>query len=124
MKAKANTTKGAPAPNQPPHLCDNCGWRGDTPDEIRNLWERVDTGGIMPSGQCPHCGALCYLDTPAQRLHAAAPALLQACRDALEIMQIAKAYFPQSIRNSARFRLLNIEANSIRPAIAQATGTN
>ena len=52
----------------------------------------------------------------------AAPDMLQALRDALQICQIAKQYFPKSIRNSAKFALLNVENNSIRKAIDKATG--
>jgi hypothetical protein len=28
--------------------------------EITDFWSRVDPGGVMPIGQCPICGALCY----------------------------------------------------------------
>jgi len=57
------------------------------------------------------------------RLIAAAPEMLQALRDALQICQIAKQYFPKSIKNSDKFDLCNIEENSIKKAIAKATGT-
>jgi hypothetical protein len=43
--------------------CHNCSavlHRGNM-KEISNLGERVEPGSIMPSGQCPHCGGLCYL---------------------------------------------------------------
>lgn len=42
--------------------CQNCDWEGDDGDcrEIQNLSERVEPGEIMPSGECPECGALCY----------------------------------------------------------------
>ena len=45
--------------------CDNCGWKGDpekTLVQIHRLAERLDPGGVVPSGECPKCGALCYLD--------------------------------------------------------------
>ena len=43
--------------------CQNCGWKGDTADtvEIVDLFTRVTPGELMPSGQCPKCGALCHL---------------------------------------------------------------
>ena len=44
------------------HRCDNCGkiWKVDELEDIENLDNRVDPGSIVPSGQCPECGALCY----------------------------------------------------------------
>lgn len=68
--------------------------------------------------------------TQAQRLEqqeraaiiAAAPEMLQALKDALRICRMADRYFPKSIRNSDRFDLCNLEANSIRKAIEKATG--
>jgi hypothetical protein len=56
------------------------------------------------------------------RLIAAAPDLLRACRDALKVFEIASRYFPKSIKNSDRFKLLNIEANSVMKAIRAAEG--
>ena len=49
------------------------------------------------------------------------PALLDALKEAAEIIATAKRYFPKSIKNSDRFKLLNIEANSVLPAIRKAT---
>lgn len=44
------------------HECDNCGakWADDGMDQIEDYWQRLDPGGVVPSGQCPDCGALCY----------------------------------------------------------------
>jgi len=48
------------------HVCDDCGreW-GD--EEVSRRWpdvpdwrERVEPGGVVPSAECPVCGALCY----------------------------------------------------------------
>lgn len=42
--------------------CQNC--RRSVEDselvEPRRLWERVAPGEPEPSGECPHCGALCH----------------------------------------------------------------
>lgn len=46
--------------------CDNCNWTG--PDEelnvefpdIPDLMERIEPGGVVPSGECPACECLCY----------------------------------------------------------------
>jgi hypothetical protein len=53
-----------PAPEQSKthSTCDNCGgefWNKRL-HEIDDLAQRLDPGGVVPSGQCPACGALCY----------------------------------------------------------------
>jgi hypothetical protein len=44
--------------------CDDCGWKGVTKTEdishIPDLFERIEAGGVVPSGECNKCGALCY----------------------------------------------------------------
>lgn len=42
--------------------CDNCDWIGDEDDvnAPSDLWERLSPGSVVPSGECPECGALCY----------------------------------------------------------------
>lgn len=54
--------KTKPKPKPEMHVCANCGQRYEEWKlaEIRHLWERVSPGEIMPSGQCPECGALCH----------------------------------------------------------------
>lgn len=51
-----------PAPEQADNECDDCGkrWPDSKLREVDKLFERVDPGGVMPSGECPECGALCY----------------------------------------------------------------
>ena len=46
----------------PKHACDNCGkeWDEKRLSEPKDLWQRLDPGSIVPSGECPDCGALCY----------------------------------------------------------------
>jgi hypothetical protein len=46
------------------NTCDNCGnvWPDENLMMVRDLETRVDPGGEMPSGECPECGCLCYLD--------------------------------------------------------------
>lgn len=43
--------------------CDCCDWHGDASDldQVENLEERLDPGGVVPAGQCPACAALAYL---------------------------------------------------------------
>ena len=46
------------------HVCANCGRtfsREEPLQPIERFWQRVEAGEIVPSGQCPDCGALCYL---------------------------------------------------------------
>ncbi len=44
------------------HSCDNCGAVIDSEDvcPIEDFFQRVEPGGMVPSGECPECGALCY----------------------------------------------------------------
>ena len=43
--------------------CDNCDWKGRSEEceDIRDFWSRVEPGDIMPAGDCPECGAFCFL---------------------------------------------------------------
>ena len=56
------------------------------------------------------------------RLIAAAPDMLAALKDANRMLDIAKRYFPKSIRDNNRFALLNVQANSVMKAIVKAEG--
>lgn len=52
--------------------CQNCDWRGDASElrEIHDLSQRVSPGELMPSGECPECGALCQpLGDPWATIH-------------------------------------------------------
>jgi hypothetical protein len=42
--------------------CDNCGmsWSKNQLKDIRDYNVRVSPGEIVPSGECPECGALCH----------------------------------------------------------------
>lgn len=46
--------------------CDGCGapWHISHLKESRDLAFRLDPGGEVPAGDCPDCGALCYLWKP------------------------------------------------------------
>jgi hypothetical protein len=46
----------------PRHECDNCGetWNEGDLQPIKHYFQRVEPGGIVPSGECPECGCLCY----------------------------------------------------------------
>lgn len=43
--------------------CDNCNHTVDAGMEAEisgDIWQRIEAGGIVPSGECPECGALMY----------------------------------------------------------------
>jgi hypothetical protein len=44
------------------YACDNCEniWPYDRLEAIADLTERIEAGGVVPAGECPVCGALCY----------------------------------------------------------------
>lgn len=50
--------------------CDNCDrkFSDDAFPEgiagIPDLYSRLGPGGIVPAGECPNCGALCYPESP------------------------------------------------------------
>lgn len=48
--------------------CNNCGrqWQVEKLKSIDNLQQRVAPGEIVPTGECPECGALCHLEQPAR----------------------------------------------------------
>ena len=48
---------------EPGAVCDNCRLYCAVSelDLIDDLEQRLDPGGVVPAGQCPHCGALAYL---------------------------------------------------------------
>ena len=65
--------------------CDNCGWKGKPKinafADIPNLFERLDPGGVVPSGECPECGALCYPIKPKpKKKYQAVHVSLPSCR--------------------------------------------
>lgn len=54
------------------HKCDDCGavvTDAKLKTEIKDFAQRVDPGGVVPSGECRKCGALVY---PMMRLFGAA----------------------------------------------------
>jgi hypothetical protein len=56
------TPQPTPKPSDTHSTCDNCGgefWNKRL-HEIDDLWQRITPGGVVPSGQCPSCGCLCY----------------------------------------------------------------
>lgn len=45
------------------HRCDNCGKLHSSEMlvlPVKHLHQRVEPGGVMPSGECADCGCLCY----------------------------------------------------------------
>jgi hypothetical protein len=44
------------------HKCGNCQkvWTAKRLKDIQDLEQRIEAGGMVPSGECPECGALCY----------------------------------------------------------------
>ena len=47
-------------------ICDSCGWKGPMAEtkpwfESDRFVERMDVGQEVPAGECPQCGAWCYI---------------------------------------------------------------
>ena len=101
--------------------CDNCEWTGDSTGQegeneiqpIRDFWSRVDVGGEVPAGDCPKCGAFCYLvDNPHKAK--AAPELLEA----LEAAAVSEHHTHCSSRKKSIN--CNCHVGKARAAIAKA----
>ena len=57
------------------YTCDNCGRNYEDEKQLRQLFpnisgilERVEPGGVVPIGECPHCCALVYPANPVRLL--------------------------------------------------------
>ena len=46
-----------------PVTCQCCEWKGGENEvrELRDVWERVQPGDVMPAGECPECGMAAML---------------------------------------------------------------
>lgn len=72
--------------------CDNCDWTGPASglDDISDVQERLDPGGVVPAGQCPACGALAYAQPTATETAAITRAKEQWASDDINIDPDAK----------------------------------
>lgn len=50
----------------PPMKCQECGWTGAVAqlEPVKDVWERVQPGDVMPWGDCPECGGCCFEAKP------------------------------------------------------------
>ena len=78
--------------NMEGYICQNCGedWAEASLLPISDLYnDRIQPGEIMPDGECPECGGVCFAkETPeeiaAERVRRHAPELLAALERMLE----------------------------------------
>lgn len=105
------------------HECDNCGWIGAEDElgcvlaDMEDLFERIDPGCPVPSGDCPECGACAYPIDDNWRKHEAYPVLLNAL---VEIHKLWCCPAPRTLKDwSAR---CDVMADYARKAIAKAEG--
>ncbi len=49
-----------------PVHCEDCDWTGTLADvdPIADIEQRISPGEIVPAGECPECGTLCYISEP------------------------------------------------------------
>lgn len=96
----------------PLHKCDNCGLISaeDQLDMVRDYHERVDAGGVAPSGECPDCGALCY---PVEGGYV--NGLLESNAELLAALKLAERCLADR-----SYVLLSKDIDVIRAAIAKA----
>ena len=50
--------------------CNNClaNWKTHELRPIKDVFDRIAPGEIVPAGECPDCGALCHLVQPPKRV--------------------------------------------------------
>lgn len=46
----------------PQYTCQNCDWKGDKPDDAKDLHLRISPGEPYTDSECPECGALVHED--------------------------------------------------------------
>lgn len=103
------------------HECDSCGWTGTEEQlgcvmaDMDNIFERLDPGCVVPSGDCPECQACCYPLDAAHYRNAAAADLLDALKSIVEA-----ADHPDNEKDNDFVEDLNWEA--IRQAVSKAEG--
>ena len=60
--------------------CQDCGWKGpvEETNELRNVWDRVHPGDVMPTGECPEegCAGAAMLDVEHSRDDDLRPAMV------------------------------------------------
>lgn len=68
-------------------FCNNCGlaFAAENALPIKDIEQRLDPGSTVPAGECPHCGALAYIQTPWTRLEDAAPDMLAALEGVVRV---------------------------------------
>lgn len=73
----------------PTDRCQNCDWTTeDTADlcQIGDIFQRVQPGDVMPDGECPECGGVCFEDEAKPTLQERHDALLAALEAAYQII--------------------------------------
>ncbi len=73
------------------YKCDNCGktqYSINSLSKIADFSLRTEPGNEIPAGECPECGALCYIVKSVDYLREAAPDLLEVCEEMLEILNV------------------------------------
>lgn len=83
--------------------CSKC-WPIEGLTEAKNLSMRTEPGQEIPAGECPDCGALCYIIKQPGEREAAAVALA-ALLAAAEIIKTARRYFPKAIKHRDKWAL-------------------
>jgi hypothetical protein len=74
--------------------CANCDWQGSWAEtrDVRDFWQRIAPGEVVPAGECPHCGALAHpLPQPEPPSFRSAIVHLKAARAMLRALRAPKA---------------------------------
>ena len=106
----------------PTATCQYCGWNGpaDRCGPLKNAWERVQPGDVMPAGECPECSASAMLDEnsaePCIRIETV-PAPERATHFAVRSTAQALADVMSMAADTSSYRLQDMDAHGFRVAV-------
>lgn len=64
------------------YFCDNCGWHDGDPMPLKDAKLRLNPGDTFPSGECSHCGCMCFTESVMEKI-----AVAEAATELLEALE-------------------------------------
>ncbi len=100
--------------------CNTCGWHGpaENTNELRDVWDRVPPGHVMPAGECPidGCPGCAMLDRPASAAQDLRPALVALMLGLNRLHETATTLTPKPPIAAQLQELAAYANNALEPA--------